>query len=73
MAGLEDRVRSELKDVPIALVWGMRDPAFGSMRVVDRWMKDFPQATALLMSEAGHFIQEDAGEILAETVEERFG
>jgi haloalkane dehalogenase len=73
MALLEERVRTALAGVPVALVWGMKDPAFGSMRVVDRWMRDFPQATVLLMSEAGHFIQEDAGEVLAETVAERFG
>jgi haloalkane dehalogenase len=61
---LQRRVVSSLADRPIALLWGLRDPAFGSERMLARWQATFPQAEVVRLEQAGHYIQEDApGEI----------
>lgn len=50
---------------PIALVWGLRDPLLG--RVLRHHEKAFPNA-AVTRTEAGHFLQEEVPEALAEAI-----
>jgi haloalkane dehalogenase len=51
--------------VPVALVWGMRDPILG--RVVNHVARLRPDAT-VRKTEAGHFLQEEVPEPLAEAI-----
>ncbi len=62
-----------LGDKPMQLIWGMRDRAFGSKKVVARWQSDFPDAELLTLPDANHFIQEDATEEIAAAVTRKFG
>ncbi len=50
---------------PVALVWGMRDPILG--RALKRHERAFPQAE-VKRTEAGHFLQEEVPETLAEAI-----
>ncbi len=53
--------RGELSELPLALVWGMRDPAFGPA-VLARWTEAFPAATVAPLPDSGHFPAEEAPE-----------
>jgi pimeloyl-ACP methyl ester carboxylesterase len=50
---------------PVGLVWGMRDPILG--RALRGVMEIFPNAT-VVETEAGHFLQEEVPEDLAEAI-----
>jgi len=52
-------------DAPVALVWGMKDPILG--RVVNHVARVRPDAT-VVRTEAGHFLQEEVPEPLADAV-----
>ncbi len=56
-------------DTPMELVWGMKDPAFGSPAVIARWQRDFPQANLKRLENANHYIQEDAPDEIAAAVQ----
>lgn len=57
-AGLWSR-RATLADIPVLLIWGLKDPAFGP-RYLARWRELLPNAAVLELPEAGHFVQEEA-------------
>lgn len=52
---------------PTALVWGLRDPVLG--RALGRHERAFPHAS-VRRTEAGHFLQEEVPEVLAEAIRE---
>lgn len=52
---------------PLALVWGMRDPILS--RALARHERELPRAW-VRRTEAGHFLQEEVPEVLAEAVRE---
>ena len=58
---------SALQDTPILIVWGMKDIAFRK-KELQRWERIFPQARTARVSSAGHFVQEEAPDELAEAV-----
>ena len=60
MGQLERRVKQNLSDKPMLLVWGMKDPAFGRGGILQRWEAEFPDAEVIRLPDAGHYIQEDA-------------
>ncbi len=65
LADLEERVTTTLRDVPLLLVWGMRDPLFPP-EAAARFRRPFTDATFIALPNARHFIQEDApAEIVA--------
>ena len=52
---------------PTALVWGTRDPILG--RALSRHQKQLPEAI-VRTTEAGHFLQEEVPEVLAQAIRE---
>ena len=51
-------------DRPVLICWPMKDIAF-TPEMLDRlWLADFPDATVVRIEEAGHYVQEDAHEIV---------
>jgi haloalkane dehalogenase len=57
--------RDVLARMPLTIVWGEKDPAFGA-RELARWREAFPSARVRLLADAGHFAQEEAaGEVTA--------
>jgi haloalkane dehalogenase len=50
--------RANLARLPLTLVWGQKDPAFG-MKELARWREAFPHAAVQLLEDTGHFPQEE--------------
>ena len=51
--------RWRLRDRPMLLLWGMRDPTFGPA-YLDRWRREFPEAEVHTFAASGHFVPEEA-------------
>jgi len=73
MANLEKRVEGVLADVPLLMIFGRKDPALGSKRVIERWESTFSDIVRHDLPQAGHYIQEDAPDEIVEAIIERFG
>ena len=54
--------------VTAALVWAMKDPAFGKPRYLDRWRTIFPQAQVETLDNASHYLQEDRPDRIVEAI-----
>lgn len=62
--------RSEvLKDIPVLILWGMKDVAFKS-KELERWKGLFSNKDVITYQDAGHFIQEDLGEDLCTPIKD---
>ncbi|HTT76118.1 MAG TPA: haloalkane dehalogenase [Candidatus Binataceae bacterium] len=53
-------------DLPVLLPWGVADPVLGHLE--PRMKAIFPNARSITVADAGHFIQEDAGEEVAQQI-----
>jgi len=73
LAELEQRVESMFTDHPLLLTWGMQDRAFAPQHFLSRWQREFSDVATVELSEAAHFIQEDAPDQIAEAIRTRFG
>jgi haloalkane dehalogenase len=71
LADISHGVETALARKPLLLTWGMRDFAFGS-QFIPRWRKTFPDHHLVELSQAKHFIQEDAPNEIARAIAERF-
>jgi cis-3-alkyl-4-acyloxetan-2-one decarboxylase len=49
----------EQLEMPVKLVWGMRDPVFQPV-FLEQWLELFPQAEVVRLDDAAHFVPEDA-------------
>ncbi len=61
LKSIDRQVDEKLAAKPLALVWGLRDFVFNRRLFLD-WRARFPQAPALILPEAGHYLMEDAPE-----------
>ncbi len=52
------------QDKRVLVAWPMKDVAFTPDMLEDYWRADFPNAEVLRVEEAGHYIQEDAHEVV---------
>jgi haloalkane dehalogenase len=50
--------RLEQLDIPVTLVWGMRDPVFQPV-FMEQWRELFPDARVVELEDAAHFVPED--------------
>jgi len=57
----------EFADKPCLLVWGEKDFVF-DLHFLDKWKQIFPQARVMSYPDCGHYIIEDAGAPLAQSV-----
>ena len=60
--------RDVLREKPMLLVWGMKDPAFGPA-YLDRWRREFPAAEVHEIASSGHFVPEEAPDEIAPILE----
>lgn len=58
--GLEENFRSK----PVKIAWAMKDLAFTPDILEEAWLGTFPRAEVLRLDDAGHFLQEDAHELI---------
>jgi pimeloyl-ACP methyl ester carboxylesterase len=63
MASIHERLH-EL-DIPVTLVWGMRDPVFQPV-FMDQWRELFPDARVVELENAAHFVPEDRPDAIVE-------
>jgi pimeloyl-ACP methyl ester carboxylesterase len=54
-------------DLPVTLVWGMRDPVFQPV-FLDQWREIFPHARVVELYDAAHFVPEDRPDALIEVL-----
>jgi cis-3-alkyl-4-acyloxetan-2-one decarboxylase len=66
MAAIHERL-PEL-DVPVLLVWGMRDPVFQPV-FLDQWRELFPDAEVAEIEDASHFVVEDRPDAVTGAIE----
>jgi haloalkane dehalogenase len=66
-------VPAKLGSKPALLVWGMKDFAFRPGPNLPRMRSAFPNHVLVELSNASHYIQEDAPQRIAEAIVDRFG
>jgi len=59
--------RLEQLDIPVTLVWGMRDPVFQPV-FMDQWRELFPDARVVELGDAAHFVPEDRPDAVTEVL-----
>jgi len=57
----------KISDLPALIVWGLKDFAFGDS-TRQRFEQAFPHHRSVLLPHASHFLQEDAGEQIADEI-----
>jgi cis-3-alkyl-4-acyloxetan-2-one decarboxylase len=55
-------------DVPVLLLWGMRDPVFQPV-FLDQWRELFPNAEVAALEDASHFVVEDRPDAVIGAIE----
>ena len=60
---------AQFRQAPMLFVWGMRDWCFTPM-FLDEFQQRFPQAESLKLSDAGHYVFEDAHEQIVPRIRE---
>ncbi|MBT5019426.1 MAG: alpha/beta fold hydrolase [Planctomicrobium sp.] len=66
--GVEDNL-AQFKDHPFLLPWGEKDWCF-TTKFLDEWEQRFPNAETFRIPKAGHYVFEDAHEIIIPRMEE---
>lgn len=61
--------REKLANKHVMLAWGMKDIAFRE-KELNRWQSVFPEAAVHRFETAGHFVQDEAGDEIAEMMRE---
>jgi haloalkane dehalogenase len=59
--------RLEGLDIPVTLVWGMRDPVFQPV-FMEQWRELFPDARVIELADAAHFVPEDRPDAVIEAL-----
>jgi cis-3-alkyl-4-acyloxetan-2-one decarboxylase len=54
-------------DLPVTLIWGMRDPVFQPV-FLDQWCELFPEARVVKLDDAAHFVPEDRPDAVIEAL-----
>jgi cis-3-alkyl-4-acyloxetan-2-one decarboxylase len=54
-------------DVPVLLLWGMRDPVFQPV-FLDQWREVFPDAEVAALEDASHFVVEDRPDAVVDAI-----
>jgi haloalkane dehalogenase len=54
-------------DLPVTLIWGMRDPVFQPV-FLDQWRELFPEARVVELDDAAHFVPEDRPDAVIEAL-----
>ncbi|MES2620042.1 MAG: alpha/beta fold hydrolase [Bacteroidota bacterium] len=60
--------RHRLKNIPMHILWGMKDKFVPAVVLLPTWKENFPDSRFTAIENAGHFVQEEAGEVLAEEI-----
>jgi len=61
---IEERMKREFRSKPVHITWAMKDVAFLPAYLDTLWLDTFPDATVTKLDDAGHYLQEDAHELI---------
>ena len=61
---IEERMKREFRSKPVHITWAMKDVAFLPAYLDTLWLDTFPDATVTKLDDAGHYLQEDAHEVI---------
>ena len=61
---LENGLILSYREKPVEIMWGMKDVAWSPRVLEEEWTRILPNAVIKKVEDAGHFIQEDAYEII---------
>lgn len=64
LGDIESGLQKHFRDKPVHIGWGMKDPVFTPDDLNTLWLDTFPDAEVTRVEDAGHYIQEDAYEII---------
>jgi cis-3-alkyl-4-acyloxetan-2-one decarboxylase len=62
---IEKRLKQHFRSKPVQVTWAMKDPAFLPEYLDALWLDTFPDAGVTKLDDAGHYLQEDAHELIA--------
>ena len=65
MGSIHERLQA--LDLPLTLLWGMRDPVFRPV-FIDQWKELFPDARVIELADASHFVPEDRPDAVIEAL-----
>lgn len=66
-------VRLKQLDMPVQIVWGMKDKFFPHEDFLERWKKELPKAGIILLEESGHFPQIETPRAFAGAIKDIVG
>lgn len=72
LTAIVERVPSTVVEKPIVLMFGREDPSLGAPEVIERWQELFTNSTFVDLPGAGHYVQEDAPELMIAAIRESF-
>ena len=61
---IEERLKEHFRSKPVQIMWAMKDPAFLPAYLDTLWLDTFPDAAVTKLDGAGHYLQEDAHELI---------
>jgi pimeloyl-ACP methyl ester carboxylesterase len=61
---LEDGLERLFRGRPVRIAWAMKDIAFTPRILEQAWLRTFPDAQVTRIDDAGHYLQEDAYELI---------
>lgn len=70
---IEELLEKHFRNKPVKIVWAMKDIAFTPDMLDSLWLQTFPNAEVVKIEEAGHYLQEDAHEIIVPELIEFLG
>jgi haloalkane dehalogenase len=72
-AEIESSLEHHFRNKPVKIMWAMKDIAF-TPRILDQlWLRTFPDAEVIRLEDAGHYLQEDAYELIVPELVEFLG
>lgn len=63
-AEVEAGLETHFRDKPVKVMWAMKDVAFTPDMLDGLWLRTFPEAEVVRIPDAGHYLQEDAHEVI---------
>jgi haloalkane dehalogenase len=62
---IEEGLKRDFRSKPVHITWAMKDVAFTPNLLDTLWLDTFPDASVTRLEDAGHYLQEDAHELIA--------
>jgi haloalkane dehalogenase len=61
---IEEKLKEHFRAKPVRIMWAMKDIAFTPEMLDELWLDTFPDAEVTRILDAGHYLQEDAHEVI---------